>query len=96
LDDLEPELSYLITNTPKKFVTLKQTVRELRKDAEGFLVEANKNTKVEIKIFKAEIKSMICEHLAYIQEIHSELDFEKKARTKEKEDIILKVSELIA
>lgn len=66
LDELEPELAYMITSTPKKFILLKEKVNELKQEAKKLLEKANKLTHEEIFKFREEIKQALNSHLSYI------------------------------
>ena len=50
--------------------------------------------KEELSRFKVEIKSCLNEHLAFIQEVHCDIEKDRKERIQERNDIYLQIANI--
>ena len=91
IEDLEPEFAHQIREDHISLILSMQDIERLKRDIDLQQFKNLEMIKEEITKFRDEIKSALNEHLAFIQEIHNEIEKDRRAKAEESERIRLQI-----
>ncbi|CDW82634.1 UNKNOWN [Stylonychia lemnae] len=91
IEDLEPEFANQIREDHVSLVITMQDIERIKKDLEMQQFKTLLLIREEIQKFKDEIKSCLNEHLAFIQEIHTDIEKDKINRADQMSELKLQI-----